>query len=225
MYKIISLSGNIGSGKDTICQDLIDFFEAKGYKPKRYFFADKLKQFCVDILGLDYNLVHGTQQDKDSYTFLKWENMPGVIITNKVNNIPNFTEIEIGFGEHKNKFIAHSPGNMTIREILQFFGTEICRKMYDSIWVEALIREIQSEEKYNIAIISDTRFHNEMNKLKDNNAILIRLLRNTSQNGLEHISEKQILTYNNYDYILDNRNLSLLEQKEEIVKFIENINV
>lgn len=215
---VISLSGNIGSGKDTICSDLIDYLtDEYSLSCKRFFFADKLKEFCTDVFGLDYHLVHGTQQDKDTYTDYKWEDMPGVIITS--GEIPNFTKINFGFGNN-NTFIAHTPGNMTIREILQFFGTEICRKMYNNIWVDALIRQINNS-KHDVKIITDTRFHNEMDALKKHGAVLIRLLRSSHTVGLDHNSELELSTYQNYDYILDNRNMGLLQQKNEIIKFIE----
>lgn len=219
---VISLSGNIGSGKDTICSNLIEHLEKEhSLKCKRFFFADKLKEFCVEVLGLDYNLVHGTQEDKDTYTDYKWEDMPGVVITpnNLINQIPNFTKLNFGFDKNST-FITHTAGQMTIREILQFFGTEICRKMYNNVWVDSLIRQINNSS-CDVAIITDTRFHNEMNALKNTGAILIRLSRKAHSIGLEHHSELELSTYSNYDYILDNKNMSRAEQKNEVITFIE----
>ena len=43
---------------------------------KIYAFADVLKEFAVDVLGLEHNQVYGTNEEKNSPTHLLWENMP-----------------------------------------------------------------------------------------------------------------------------------------------------
>ncbi len=56
--RIIGLCGDIGSGKDTVAEHLV---QMHGYT--RLGFADKLKQVAADVYGLDRQ-VWGSQEDK-----------------------------------------------------------------------------------------------------------------------------------------------------------------
>ena len=42
---------------------------------KTYSFAHKLKQLCVDILGLDKDLVFGNDEQKNTKTHVKWDSI------------------------------------------------------------------------------------------------------------------------------------------------------
>lgn len=219
MPRIISFSGNLGSGKDTVGADAISYLTSKDYKAEKFFFSAALKRFCVDVLGLNDQDVHGTQEDKNKVTHLKWENMPGVVITNN-DSIKDFSIIKFGLDSMPTKLIAHRPGYMTVREVLQFVGTEIGRKMYDNIWIDATFRSIQ-KSNCDFVIFTDARFHNELDYLKKYGAVLVCLLRQPIRVGLEHSSETQIFTYQKWDELLDNRNLSIEEQREEMLKILE----
>ena len=50
---------------------------------------------------------------------------------------------------------------MTAREFMQFFGTDVMRKMYEPIWLENCFRRIE-EDSPEIAVIGDCRFMNEI---------------------------------------------------------------
>lgn len=219
MPRIISFSGNLGSGKDTVGQDAISYLTSKGYKAEKFFFSEALKRFCVDVLGLNESHVFGTQEDKNKVTHLKWEDMPGVVITLD-ENIKDFSIVKVGLDSIPTKLIAHRPGYMTVREVLQFVGTEIGRRMYDNVWIDATFRKIQKSD-CDFVIFTDARFHNELDYLRKYGAVLVYLLRQPIRVGLEHSSETQLTTYKNWDELLDNRNLSIEEQREEVIKIIE----
>src|SRR5688572_15326111 len=46
---------------------------------KNYNFADPLKEVCIGLLGLTYEQCYGTDEQKNTLTNLRWENMVGVI--------------------------------------------------------------------------------------------------------------------------------------------------
>jgi len=71
---------------------------------------------------------------------------------------------------------VHKSGPMTAREFMQFFGSEIMRKMYSNIWIDNTIKRIKSEGS-ELAILCDVRFPNEINAIKENGGSVIKLTR------------------------------------------------
>ena len=136
---------------------------------KIYAFADVLKEFAVDVLGLEYHQVYGTNKEKNSPTHLSWENMP----------------------------TGNQEGMMTGREVLQYFGSDICRKMYENIWFDACIRRIRKDNP-ELALISDVRFSNEILGIKEAGGIVFGLPRDIVNGKDTHSSEQVDLSKCNY---------------------------
>jgi hypothetical protein len=66
--------------------------------------------------------------------------------------------------------------NLTPRWILQYWGTEVCRKgFHDDIWIAALEHKLINS-KDNI-VISDCRFPNEIKSIKNAGGMVIRVVR------------------------------------------------
>jgi hypothetical protein len=186
---------------------------------KIYSFADSLKQdICINILGLSYEQCYGTDEQKNSATHLRWEDMPGI-----TTNV---------FWSGVEGLQFHTEGVMTAREVMQFVGTELFRKMYNNVWVDATMRKIK-EDRPKLALICDVRFPNEadgVNSLKfmsDYCAYghLIRLLRDPNAGQDQHESETALDNYpeDRYYKIIDNRNMSITEQCDEVLSVYTNI--
>lgn len=173
---------------------------------KNYKFATPLKEFCVNVLGLDKKLVYGDQQDKETLTHILWENCPG-IITNKLlysSILKHKARKETEHSKFRSpQFLIkfHEPGPMSVREVLQYFGSEIVRSMWSCAWVQATINEIKKDD-LQFALISDARFTDEFEAIKQNGGKIIKLTRSIQQSN--HISEQDINTYQNFDCIIDN---------------------
>lgn len=172
---------------------------------KNYKFATYLKQFCIEVLGLPAELVNGTQEDKNQLSHILWEQCPGVI-TNKslYNSITKHIQrksIQTEYKDQNFSLVYHEPGFMTVREVLQFFGTEVCRSMYNNCWVQSMMNQINRENPV-FAFISDARFDNEFEAIKSNGGTLIKVDR-PSQPSF-HSSESYLNTYSEWDYIIDN---------------------
>jgi len=136
---------------------------------KIYAFADVLKEFAVDVLGLQHNQVYGTNEEKNSPTHLLWENMP----------------------------TGNNKGPMTGREVLQYFGSDICRKMYENIWFDACIRRIRKDNP-DLALISDVRFPNEIKGVQKEGGIVFGLPRDIVNGKDTHSSEQVDLSLCDY---------------------------
>jgi hypothetical protein len=93
MTTILAFSGRKQSGKSTggeFVQNVIANLGSK-ISSKIYSFADPLKQnICMDLLGLTHAQCYGSDEDKNSLTKIRWENMPGVLTADQFNE---FTRI------------------------------------------------------------------------------------------------------------------------------------
>lgn len=208
---------------------------------KIYSYADELKQLCINVLGLSYEQCYGTDADKDSLTHLNWENMPGTITKETLEpewgnmlcdwfpeNIDYYGPkgdarediiIRLADGLKRINLIYHQPGPMTGREVMQYVGTEIFRKMYGQVWVDATIRKIEADNP-TMAIICDVRFINEVEGIQNRDGKVIRLLRSIATD--EHESETALDDYVGFDCIVP-KDVTIKEQNECTAKYLSNI--
>ena len=173
----------MGIGKQR-CFDIMEYAELHMWPfVKLYSFADSLKWMCTELFDIPYECAWGTNQQKNqTQEHLLWENMPE----------------------------STKCGPMTAREFMQFFGTEVMRKIYEPIWINACIKKIQIEEP-GLAIIADVRFPNEVNQLKKCGASVVRLTRNVfnDDHPCESALDKQYFDWSIFDHIIDNKDMSI----------------
>lgn len=110
---------------------------------------------------------------------------------------------------------------LTAREVMQFVGTDIFRKMKNDVWASATINIIQKESP-KLAIIADCRFPNEVKAIKDAGGLVIKLTRNPFNS--DHASETA-LDYKNYDHrnfdlIITNQSMSIDYQNDVVFKYL-----
>jgi hypothetical protein len=110
---------------------------------------------------------------------------------------------------------------LTAREVMQFVGTDIFRKMKHNVWAGATINKIKTESP-DLALIADCRFPNEVEAVKDCGGIVIKLNRNPFNS--DHASETALDHSNydprNFDLILTNDKMSIEQQNFTLVKFL-----
>lgn len=214
---LIGISGKKQCGKDTICniikaldiyyncgiyntvtdiEFVLCFLEGRtsidvNSKWERHAFADKLKQAVGAILG----------------------------------TAPSNFEVE-EFKKSYSSITKPSGGNYTRRELLQKFGTEVGRVISPNLWVDVLMADYEKGQHYSDYartpdgsripigkvqviphwIISDVRFPNEAQAIKEHDGILIRVNRDTGYNDT-HPSEVALDNYSGFDYVIDNCDL------------------
>jgi hypothetical protein len=189
---------------------------------KIYSFAYYLKKIATEVMGLSYESVYGTNDQKNKETYLRWENMPGVVIPFDASTV--LCDM-CGHGENPECLEAslpikvHESGPMTAREVLQYLGTEIFRKMHNNVWVDATIRRIQIE-KPEIALVCDVRFPNEVEGIQKAGGKVIRLTRNVLGADV-HASELALDDYDGFDAIIDNQNMTIPEQNQAVCELLE----
>jgi hypothetical protein len=245
MTKILALSGKKQSGKNTLCNfihgyqlksyNLIDAFEiadtgdivvetsvreengkiSKGKGKvdvtrldiefavwamdniwpfvKHYAFATALKEMAIGLFNVSRESVYGTDAQKNLPIQFNWEDMPT---------------------KCKGK-----SGPMSGREFMQYFGTDLCRKIYPDIWTDRTIKDIVAEES-NLAIISDARFENEVKAVQNAGGKVIRLTRSIDEDF--HPSESALDSYESFDAIIDNKNMTIEESCHELIKILDS---
>jgi len=171
-----------------------------------YNFADSLKEICVMLFNIPPECVYGTDEQKNQIQkHLLWENMPG-------------DTSDIG----PNGKICHHKGPMTAREFMQFFGTDVMRKMYEPIWLENCFRRIEADDP-EIAVIGDCRFLNEIEAVQKRGGKVIRLTRSLYEST--HQSEIDADNYNKFDAIIDNSNLDINQSCKAFLDELINLGV
>ena len=177
---------------------------------KKYSFASPLKHISTELFGLSHDNVYGSEAKKNTNTFFRWEDMPGVV-TKK----DRYTKKLIADGVVK----YHKPGKMTHREFLQFFGTDVCRKIYDEIWFTKLLNDVHAEQPL-IAIVDDCRFINEVESIQKTGGKVIYLSRSPYQDS--HSSESELDNYDDFDTVIDNSDLTIHETNVKIISALDD---
>lgn len=228
---IIAISGKIGSGKDTvgnIIQTLVmenyqeketSFLERNNWEIKK--FAFKLKQVCSLILGTPVEMFE-RQEYKDSILDNQWNTFLGTTPTG-----PDLTKQSKAYE------------SITVRIFMQKVGTEAMRDhVHTNVWVNALFSDYkclcqcdkirQNDVEVGCFactgkqcpnwIITDLRFPNELETVKEKKGITIRINRKfypttkigdinitSAISGMdEHPSETSLDHITDWDYVIDN---------------------
>jgi len=97
----------------------------------------------------------------------------------------------------------------TPRQMLQLIGTDALRRIvHDDFWVIPMKRKLKEHlrnERH--IVISDVRFMNEINMIKNMKGVLIKIDRENPDKitGFEkHTSEVELESFDDWDHILDN---------------------
>jgi len=194
---------------------------------KVYSFADTLKEFVINVLGVPYENVYGSYEQKVNvkHEHIRWENMPGVIteqqlgylnLSIKVDGLEKVTQMVNQLG-----LVYHESGPMSAREVLQHFGTDICRRMYGDCWVLATRNKIKKEQP-EIALVGDVRFRNEVEGLQEDGGFVTKFTRAMNA-GDSHKSEIELDNYDKINFVLDNKNMSITEQNEAVYSLLANL--
>lgn len=129
-----------------------------------------------------------------------------------------------GEDEHKNALtnLEWEGQKLTAREVMQFIGTDIFRKMKQNIWAEATINKIKSENP-KVAIIADCRFPNEVESVKCVGGIVIKLMLNpfNSSHSSETALDQKNYHNKNFDLVVYNNNLSISDKNYAILTFLK----
>lgn len=214
---IFGLAGQKQCGKNTTAKFMRERFE-ENYplvfgqqnpviaRPMEYAFADSLKHICRVLFGLTPEQCYGTDSEKNQEV-ARWE---------------IFSE-EIRAKYKKNKMSA-----LSARQILQVFGTDICRRfLYPNIWVDCLLRQIE-ESKANVILITDIRFQNEVEAIQGVGGKVIRIYRDMPDTGDLHASEQELVSIpdDKFDHVIPKeKNTTLDVLRQSVFEIVDQYQV
>lgn len=214
--KIVGIAGRARVGKDTTAS-IMNYILTVGVPSARYeewitkqeiydkilkersiHCADLLKDICSSLFGIERILFDdGEYKDHKYYwieagKFLDEYQLPKEA---KIINIQDFDDINVYTKTNctLSDFIEQSYGYtfLTLRTILQYFGTNICREqLFNDIWIKAtMAKATDIANTYGYCFIPDVRFKNEADAIKKSSLYggLIEIRRNVVQHS--HSSE------------------------------------
>jgi len=244
---IIGISGRAESGKDTVANMVLeltsrtyDAFDGGLYRKSEWEihkFASKLKQVASILTGIPIEKFED-QDFKKTKLGSEWEMTYGLI---GCMAVPIH---EHSINDKKNK-IFNTP--MDVRTFLQKLGTDAIRNnLHGDAWVNALWADYKLNSETFISLmdeecrgfytsesvqnklkpkwlITDVRFPNEYQSIKDRGGVVVRLTRYGDLTPT-HESEMALDNYD-FDYIIDNRNLSFEALYEEVKKMLVHFDI
>lgn len=181
-----------------------------------YALADPLKEMAIMLFNVDRKLVYGSDKDKSQKCGLLWENMPGVTTDLGFYRAVVKASTKYNLKRKIVRYKNYRDNEMTIRELLQFLGTEVFRTMHPDAFVNGLMNRIKRDQP-ELALVCDVRFPNEIKAIQAAGGIVIGLQRNIDSKD-KHASENVDLSL--CDYMLDNREMSVQEQTHAIFELL-----
>mgnify|MGYP003336617958 CR=1 FL=1 len=123
---------------------------------KRMSFAASLKDAVSVVFGWDRELLEGRTQESR-----EWRELPDAWWSERLGQ------------------------SITPRHILQYWGTEVCRRSFhDDIWIASLENKLRNSKDH--VVISDCRFPNEIKSIKRAGGLVVRVVRGPEPAWYEH---------------------------------------
>lgn len=201
MYKF-AISGKAGSGKDTVSSFILDKI-----------CADKKNKHIIPVGSINKLALADPIKEMILLMFPQAKK-----------------ECLYGDSHKRNETIpgAFKDGApLTYRQLLIDIGTGLGRGYNQNIWLENLDVRIaklnKKKHKPDAIIVSDIRFKNEFDHIKNNGFCMIRLLREDSSK-IDHVSETQQeeILDTDFDFVLKN-NSSLEDLKNKVFSIVDKI--
>ena len=182
---IIGVSGKAQSGKDTVSKMIV-------YTIWYYNCSQRLQPFSLE----HYNNTYEKFGDVIDFTY--WYKTS---FANKLKQcLSDILDVSISkFEDNEFKKSEVEWLGITVRELLQKFGTAIRNEVSDDFWVKACLNNLEKDDDY---LITDVRFKSEAKGIKDLEGIIVRVNREGAGAG-NHISEIDLDDYS-FDYVINN---------------------
>jgi hypothetical protein len=238
---IIGISGKKGHGKDTVGEMLrTALYKTRiGNSWKIRKFADTLKDIVCLLIGctrqqLEDHVFKNTPLGKEwevwycfHYKLQNTNNPTGRVSKLCITHeqvVDEFNKLSTAIAGH-----TYTKTTLTPRLLLQLLGTECGRDIiHPNIWINALFSKYKHRPmlEYPSWIITDVRFINEVEAIKERGGIIIRVNNPNVESTDIHISETELDNYP-FDYIIENGSTlnDLRIKVQELVRTTNILNI
>ena len=227
MTKIVGISGRKQSGKNTVA----NMITSDIIKERKMVFdsvVDDQGRLMIETSNASgergWGIFDITRKDIDFVEYASQELWPYTKVYHFADclkqlaiSLFDLTPQQVyGTDDQKN---TDTPYGMTAREFLQYFGTDVMRKIKDKVWVDYTINQIKQEESQ-LAIIPDVRFPNEINAIHAAGGVVIRLDRDvfSDKHPCETALDIDNFSWDEFDYIIHNDGKTVNDLQESINK-------
>lgn len=183
MSKLLGICGRLKSGKT----ELAKVCEKNGYE--RLYFALPLKQLCSDILDISVNELNKCKNNNINI---------GLTINDDICNIIH-DETSIPMHVVRENCFGKKIG--TVREMLQFIGTDLIRK-YNCDWHVNRIKDMLDDNTN--YVFDDVRFPNEKKMIEELGGDCWFIVRPMINNISNHESETSLTWHNFFNRVIIN---------------------
>ena len=174
----------------------------KTYSVKIYSFLDPIKNFCINTFGLDVMQCYGSENDKDSYTHISWDDIHNEIKKKYSKKIKKKND-----KKSLNDFL-------TADELLEIVKNDFALK-FDPNAISRGLYSLIAQEGHKLSIIEDAKNCNEITIGTENGAKVIRLLRQSNELN-EEDKKLDEFPLGEYNLIVDNKNMTMQETHNHI---------
>lgn len=217
---IIGFTGLAGSGKSTLVGMINEILRDPA---PELAFAAPLRQFFLSCVGapksrdqVPYNLTLEPDLKKKTV----YEVLGDFAVGDCIDKACTYRVSEEQKQELRDYLFPNGALNteITIRQALQFVGTDWGRKHWPTIWIDSSKRALdQAREMYDNVFFTDCRFPNEAQMIKDQGGVIIEVKGGKSQEGDSHISEKPLPRAMLDTEVLNYGTLQQLESKAKAI--------
>lgn len=209
---IIGFAGKAASGKTTAAQHLAPLLAGETLIiPMAMVLRDEVEAFLRAIGAAEYvPLVYGCQDDKLRVFYVDQ--------TKALQQCPQWA----GFvAEHADIQDRAGQTALTVRRILQWWGTEYRRSQDPDYWTKAWERKVSAYDlqKHHI-LVDDVRFMNELKTLRSLGARIVKIDRPGYAAGGNHASETALDGFRDWCRVICNDG-TLAEFKQQVEDLTE----
>lgn len=211
---LIGLSGKARSGKDTFGKELVKN-SSMGWgdgPPYCYALASPIKKIINNLFGWDERHSEGHLKEVEvsficpTHQQLLAEIKHYTDVTDtessKIRELFEETILEESYRG------SDTVGSISPRRAYQLFGTEVGRAVRDTIWLDAAQMLI---DKGDSLIITDVRFENEAEWIRNQGGVLVHIQRDEAKEVVSHTSEVGVKVLDNDAVIHNNSSIQDLQ--------------
>ena len=193
---IIGFAGKAATGKTTAARHMAPLMDKEcRIVPMAMLLRDEVEEF-LRAVGADESvpLVYGDQDDKVR-----------VFYVDELRAMAQCPKWDGFIAAHRE--IQDRPGQtaVTVRRILQWWGTEYRRTADPDYWTKAWSRKV---EQFDLAqthvLVDDVRFTNELSTIRAHDGLIIKIERPGFDGANNHASETSLDEYDAWDAIIVN---------------------
>ncbi len=208
---ILGFAGKAASGKTTAAKHLAPLLDRKTeIIPMAKVLRDEVEAFLRACGAEQFvPLVYGCQEDK-----LRVFQVDESLAVQQCEKWPHF------IAEHSD--IQQQPGRtaLTVRRILQWWGTEYRRAQDPDYWTKAWARQVSGLPLDRIhVLVDDVRFINELETIQDLGGMIVKIERPGFNAAGNHASETSLDHYSGWQQVIINDG-SLKEFEEKVARLV-----